>query len=182
MLTSWDTLLDCLGSSGADEDGDLRQLIGLCTPACDDVPLPSVDPSGEAEELSKVDHYRALLGDAVALAESRGIIDTKGLGFGGGGSNYGRFFHFMNAAGERFAAAYAWVGYDFARAGSPFFLWFLSTGSDAKLKEVHAQVEGDLDQHGHVPIPISATAGYAYVREEVVGKLKEIRDRIAVIG
>ena len=39
---------------------------------------------------------------------------------------------------------------------------------------------GELDKQGHLSIPISATAGYAYVREEVVGRLKEIRDRITM--
>ncbi|MCY4581471.1 MAG: hypothetical protein OXE50_01535 [Chloroflexi bacterium] len=180
MLTSWHTLLRRIEHSGTDVDGNLRQLRGLCTPACDDVPLPSVDATDDSEELSKVDHYKAFLGDAVTLAESRGIIDTKGLSYGGPG--YGRFFHFVNAAGERFAGAYAWVGFNFARIESPFFLFFLSTGSDAKLVEVRAPMAGELDRDSHVSIPISARAGYAYVREEVVGKLKEIRDRITVIG
>ena len=191
MLTSWDTLLGCLGSSGADEDGDLRQLMGLCTPACDDVSLPSVDPSGEAEELSKVDHYKAFLGDAVALAESRGIISTKGLGHGIGADGYGRFFRFVDATDEktdnptRKGLAVAWAGFKFARPKTPFFLWFTSNYRQftaARMNEIRAQMAGELDQHGHVSIPISATAGYAYVREEVVGKLKEIRDRISVIG
>lgn len=174
MLTSWDTLLDRLKRNVADKDGDLRQLRGLCAPAGDATPLPG----GDAEDLSAVDHYKTFFRDAIALAESRGTIDTKGLNYGGPG--YGRYFHFVNAGGERFAAAYAWVGFNFARAGSPFFLFFLSTGSDAKVEEVHAQMAGELDQHGHVSIPISTTAGYAVVREEVVGKLKEIRDRITV--
>ena len=173
MLTSWDTLLDYLGPDGTDEDGDLRQLRGLCTPSGDYAPL-------NAERLNEVDHYKDFLKDAIALARSRGIIDTRGLRYGGPG--YGRYFHFVNAGGERFAAAYAWVGFNFTRAVSPFFLYFLSTGSDAKLKEVHAQMAGDLDQDGHVSIPIDATAGYASVREDLVGKLKEIRDRIAVSG
>ena len=91
----------------------------------------------------------------------------------------------MNAAGEKFATAYAWVGFNFTRTGSPFFLWFVADSgpkleSRARLEEVHAKVPEELDQHGHISIPIDATAGYAYVREEVVGKLKEIRDRITM--
>ena len=121
MLTSWETLLDYLGRSGPDEDGDLQQLRGLCTPARDTKPFACVDADGDTGELGKVNHYKDLLGDAVDLAESRGIIDTKGLSYGGPG--YGRYFHFLNAGGERFAAAYAWVGFDFARAESPFFLF-----------------------------------------------------------
>ena len=181
MLTSWHTLLDGLKRNGTDVDGDLRQLRGLCAPARDDEPLGCVDIVDDTGELSKVDHYKAFLGDAVALAESRGIIDTKGLSYGVGGSSYGRYIHFVNAAGERFATAYAWVGFNFARTGSPFSLWFIA-GSNAKREAIRAQMAGELDQDGHVSIPISATAGYAYVREEVVGKLKEIRDRITVIG
>ena len=173
MLTSWDTLLDYLGHGGADEDGDLRQLRGVCTPSSDYAPL---DP----EKLNEVNHYKDFLKDAIALARSREIISTKGLSYGGGSIGHGRFFHFVNAAGENFDAAYAWVGFNFTRAGSPLFLFFLSTGSDAKLKEVHGHMEGELDEDGHVSIPIDTTAGYAYVREQVVGKLKEIRDRITV--
>ena len=181
MLTSWHTLLNRLEHSGTDVDGDLRQLRGLCTPARDDEPLACVDAGDDTRALSKVDHYKAFLGDAVALAESRGIIDTKGLSYGGGDSSYGRYFHFVNAAGERFTAAYAWVGFNFAHTGSPLFLWFIAD-SDARLEDIHAQMTAELDQHGHVSIPISATAGYAHVREGMVGRLQEIRDRIAVIG
>ncbi|MYA50117.1 MAG: hypothetical protein F4045_03145 [Chloroflexi bacterium] len=176
MLTSWDTLLHRLTRDGAEEDDNLQQLRGLCALASD----PPPDASSDVEELSEIDHYKAFLRDATALAQSKGIIDTKGLSYGGPG--YGRYFHFMNAGGERFAAAYAWVGFNFARTEAPFSLFFLSTGSDANLEEVNAQMAGELDKDGHVSIPISATAGYAYVREEVVGKLKEIRERIAVSG
>ncbi len=176
MLTSWDTLLDRLERSGTDVDGDLRQLRGLCTPACDYAPLP-----GDAEKLNKVDHYKVFLADAVALAASRGIISTEGLTYGAPSAGHGRYFHFVNATGEKFATAYAWVGFNFTRIGPPFFLWFIAD-SDANLKEVHAQMVEELDKHGHVSIPISATAGYARVREEVIGRLKEIRDRITVSG
>lgn len=176
MLTSWDTLLDCLGCSRADEDGDLRQLRGLCAPASDDATLPC----GEAEDLSVVDHYKTLLRDAVALAASQGIISTEGLSYGAPSAGYGRYIHFVNAAGEKFAPAYAWVGFNFTRTGAPFFLWFVA-GSDA-MEDIHKQMAGDLDQHDHVSIPIDATAGYAHVREEVVGRLKEVRDRITVSG
>ena len=175
MLTSWDTLLDRLEHSGADEDGDLQQLRGLCTPSGDYARLSNSD----AEELNEVDHYKAFLKDVVALARLRGIISTKYLKYGGGSDVFGRYFHFVNSAGEKFAPAYAWVGFNLARPRSPF-LWFIAD-SDAK-ERIHAQMAGEVDQHGHVPIPISATAGYAHVREEVVSRLKEIRDRIAVVG
>jgi hypothetical protein len=181
MLTSWNTLLNRLERSGADTDGDLRQLRGLCALACDGAPLPSSD----GEDLSVVDDYKALLADAVALAASRGIISTEGLSYGARSAGHGRYFHFVNAAGEKFTTAYAWVGFNFARTGSPFFLWFIADSgtkgeSLARLEEVHAKVTEELDQHGHISIPISATAGYASVREELVGKLKKIRDRITV--
>ncbi len=178
MLTSWDTLLDRLERSGTDTDGDRRQLRGLCTPACDYTPLPS----GEAEKLKKVGHYKDFLVDAVALAECRGITNTKGFGVGGDGE-FGKFFRFVNAAEEELGAA--WVGFSFDRNGDPFFLWFIDnqTGFKAKpgrTEEIHPQISAELDKHGHISIPIDATAGYAYVREQVVGKLKEIRDRITV--
>lgn len=184
MLTSWDALLDRIEHSmkrrGTDEDPDLRQLRGLCAPASDEEPLACVDP----EELSTVDDYKAFLANAVALAASRGIISTEGLAYGAPSAGHGRYFHFVNAAGEKFATAYAWVGFNFTRTGSPFFLWFIADSgtkmeSRARLEEVHAKLSEELDQHGYVTIPISM-AGYAYVREQVVGKLKEIRDRITV--
>lgn len=185
MLTSWDALLnrmkDSMERSGADEDRDLQQLRGLCALACDGPPLLN----GDAGDLSVVDDYKALLADAVALTASRGIISTEGLSYGARSAGHGRYFHFVNAAGEKFTTAYAWVGFNFARTGSPFFLWFIADSgtkreSLARLEEVHAKVPEELDQHGHISIPISATAGYASVREELVGKLKKIRDRITM--
>ena len=185
MLTSWDFLLGRLVGTGPDEGGDLRQLRGLCAPASDDEPLVSGNP----EELIEVDHYKAFLADAVAVAESRGIVSTKGLGHGIGADGSGRYVRFANPADEETVnvlgkgLAVAWMGFAFARTGPPLFLWFTNNYRQftaARMKEIRAQMAGDLDQHGHVSIPISATAGYAYVREDVVGKLKEIRDRIAV--
>lgn len=180
MLTSWDTLLDHLGGNGADKDGDLRQLRGLCAPASDGARLTG----GNAEDLSEVGHYEAFLKDAVALARSRKIISTKGLLFGGKNLGFGRFFRFVNAVDEELAVA--WVGFNFARTGDPFFLWFIDpeTGFKAepgRTKEIYQQLSSeDLDDYDHISIPISATAGYTSVREELVGKLKEIRDRITV--
>ena len=176
MLTSWDTLVDRLDSSGPDEVGDLRQLRGLCAPASDDARLAS----GDAENLGEVDHYKTFLADAVALAESRGVISTGGLSYGGGSGGYGRYFRFVNAGDEEIAVA--WIGFNFARTESLFFLWLVpDTGqfSADRMDEIRAQLEGVFDGHGHVSIPISATAGYAYVREGVVSKLQEIRNRIA---
>ena len=179
MLTSWDTLLDRLDSSGPDEVGDLRQLRGLCAPASYDARLAS----GDAESLGEVDHYKTFLADAVALAESRGVISTGGLSYGGGSGGYGRYFRFVNAGDEEIAVA--WIGFNFARTESLFFLWLVpDTGqfSADRMDEIRAQLEGEFDGHGHISIPISATAGYAYVREGVVSKLQEIRNRIAGSG
>ncbi|MDE2837894.1 MAG: hypothetical protein OXL97_10385 [Chloroflexota bacterium] len=177
MLTTWDSLLERIALSGADEDGDLRQLVGLCAQMDDDAPRPS----GNAEELSEVSHYEDLIRSAVQQARERGYIDTKGLGSARWQSSYGRYIWFVNAEGDHLGTAR--IGIDFDRSESPLFLWFTDNYkyfSPERMDQIRTQVGKDLEPGDQLSIPVSPDPAYANVLADVVGRLKEIRDRIAV--
>ncbi len=175
MLTSWDTLLNCLEHSGTDVDGDLRQLRGLCAPASDDPLLTSGVPAN----LAAVSHFETLIKRAVALAKERGYISTRGLRPSRWQGNYGRFVWFVNPAGQRLAVAR--IGVDFSQTGSPLFLLFidnLGQFTSDQMEEIRARLGGDL----HLSISIPPRAAYAVALEAVVDKLQEIRGRLTISG
>ncbi len=179
MLTSWETLLEHMRSRGADEDGDLRQLIGLCARIDDGAPICD----GETKELSEVCHYEDLVKSAVQQAQERGYIDTQGLGTARWWGNYGRYIWFVNADGTHLAIAR--IGIDFDRDGSPLFLWFTDGYkhfSPERMNQIRTQLGEALDSGDQLSIPVPPGTAYANVLEEVVGKLREIRDSIAVSG
>ena len=177
MLTSWDTLLGHLERGGVDKDGDLQQLVGLCAQMDDDAPLPS----GNAEELSEVSHYEDLVKSAVQRARERGYIDTKGLGPARWQGSYGRYIWFVNAKGDHLGTAR--IGIDFDRDNSPLFLWFTDNYNyflSERMDQIRTQLGKALEPGDQISIPVSPDPAYANVLEDVVGRLKEIRDRIAV--
>lgn len=179
MLTTWDALLERIALSGADEDGDLRQLVGLCAQMDDDAPRPS----GNAEELSEVSHYEDLIKRAVQQAREQGYIDTKGLGSARWQGSYGRYIWFVNAEGDHLGTAR--IGIDFDRGNSPLFLWFTDNYryfSPERMDQIRTQLGNALEPGDQLSIPVSPDPAYAKVLEDVVDKLKEIRDRITVSG
>lgn len=175
MLTSWDTLLDRLGRSGADEDGDLRQLIGLC--ARIDGGTPASD--GIARELREVSDYEDLVKSAIQRAKELGCIDTLGTARWQG--NYGRYIWLVDAEGDYLGTVR--IGIDFDRDQSPFFLWFTDNYgyfSSERMDQIRTQLGKELEPGDQLSIPVSPDPAYANVLKDVVGKLKEVRDRITV--
>ena len=175
MLTSWDTLLDRLGRSGVDEDGDLRQLRGLCAPASDDAPFAG----GDAENLAYVSHFETLIDRAVALARESGYLGTKGFRPSRWQGNYGRFVWFANPVGQRLAVAR--IGVDFSCQGSPLFLLFidnLGEFTSDRMEEIRSLLGGEL----RLSVPVPPQAAYAVVLEAVVDQLREAKGRLSVSG